>query len=180
MNKTVIIFGIVSLMLIGSVFAVSPFNSGWQRQIGNKPSFDWRANTNDIDLGLVKGSCEWLRPATLYREEKWFSGILGRLSDGSLTCFTPSKREESKPLVKETVVNTPEPEPEPEVDCDTITRRRCVMQSFNEERSRWVCEERQSYELEVCDNESWQFKCNAWELNDEETERTRTCEFQND
>lgn len=48
-------------------------------------------NVAEAYIDLPRGTCNWVRPATEYRPEREFQGVWGRLSDGSIICFSPGR-----------------------------------------------------------------------------------------
>jgi len=58
-------------------------------------------------IPLPHEPCNWTRPATLFREARNFTGVWGRLSNGSITCFTPNRIHHTKKVGKKPVVIPP-------------------------------------------------------------------------
>ena len=75
MNK-ISLFLVVMLLSIVFVYAENETNTTIPVQ-----------NEANISLGDY---CNFTQPATFFREERNFTGIYGRFSNGSLNCFMPS------------------------------------------------------------------------------------------
>jgi hypothetical protein len=91
MKKTAMLIGLIALLVITVVSAV--------------PTIDYKAR------------CDIVMPATEYRQERVFHGIgiWGRMSDGSLICFTPGRISH-----KENVVSPPVVLEEPVCEITTV------------------------------------------------------------
>jgi hypothetical protein len=115
--------------------------------------------------GLYKYRCEIVRPATEFRAERSFGyiGILGRLSDGSLTCFVPSNKRTTTtaPVVQAPAVTPEEPEdPEDPVchyeqQCTTITEEECVTRPVCED----TCHKEKTWK-QTCEWKHGKLHCN--------------------
>jgi hypothetical protein len=102
--------------------------------------------------GLYKYRCEIVRPATEFRPEKSFGyiGILGRLSDGSLTCFLPSRpRTKTAPA---TVVVVPTQDNN---GVDPV----CTQKEVCEDKTSQVCHNEPCCREECHKEKSWKQTC---------------------
>jgi hypothetical protein len=87
-------------------------------------------------IPLPKEKCNWVMPATEYRQERTFQGVWGRLSDGTLTCFMPGKHK--KTITTPVIISQPVPV------CYDIVKNQSVEKEF------------------VCKGFGWRMHC-AWE-----------------
>lgn len=144
-----LIYIVIGLLMTTTALALnSPFNEGWQRQIGQK------SHLQSMDDQCQKGQ------------------IMARYSDATLRCTWPGDSYAEKIRKQHKTTNTPTPQPEPEPECWEVTKEVCTQQRLECENWHhhwctnweWTCTEETELTATKCQGDKCKLDCGeGWE-----------------